>query len=96
MTPEKNVSYAFAMMMEDGSVMKMISIGATSMEIVNEMNIILIRLLNPQILGQAPKDFDTINMEPIEGRWMPEDRESLVEDNSETEPLEEEEELEDS
>ena len=96
MAPERNVPYAFAMMMEDGSMMKMISIGATSMEAVDGMNIILVRLLNPQILGSAPEGFDTMDMEPIEGRWMPEDRESQVEDNSGIEPSEEEEELEDS
>ena len=96
MTPERNVPYAFEMMMEDGSMMKMISIGATSMEAIDGMNIIMVRLLNPQILGRAPEDFDTIDMESIKGRWMPEDRESLIEDSSGTKSLEEEEELEDS
>ena len=86
MTPEKNAPYAFAMIMEDGSVIKMISIGATSMEAVDGMNTILVRLLNLQIFRQAPEDFDTMDMEPIEGRWMPEDGESLVEDNPKTEP----------
>ena len=42
MTPEKKVPYAFAMMMEDGSVMKVISIGATSVETVDGMNIIFV------------------------------------------------------
>ena len=94
MTSERNVQYAFAIMMEDGSIMKMISIGATSMEATNVMNIMLFRLLNLQILGSAPEDFDTMNMEPIEGRWMLEDRESLVEDNFGAEPSEEEEKME--
>ena len=67
------MTYAFVMMMEDRSVMKMTSIGATSMEAVDGMNIILDRLLNLQILGQALEDFDMTNMEPLEGRWMPGD-----------------------
>ena len=96
MTPEKNVPYAFAMMVENGLVMKMIYIGPTSIEALDGVNIILIRLLNPQTLGQAPDDFDTMDIEPIEGRWMPEDRESQMADNSGTEPSKEDEGMEDS
>ena len=96
MTPEKNVPYAFVMMMEDGSIMKMISIGATSMEAVDGMNIIFVKFLNLQILERAPEDLDTMDMEPIEGRWMPEDQESQMVENSGTEPSEEDEEMEDS
>ena len=65
MNAERNVPYIFAMMMEDGTLMNMISIRATSMEAIDGMNILVVRLLNPKILKRAPEEFDATDIEPI-------------------------------
>ena len=96
MAEERNVPYIFAMMMEDGTLIKMISIGATSMEAIDGMNILVVRLLNPKILGRAPEEFDATDMEPLEGNGGREDEESRNGENPSPPELDEKEELEDS
>ena len=59
--------------MEGRTTIKMVAIGATAVEKKDGVEFAAVRLLNPKILGEVPEDMAMDNMEPLEGRWKPED-----------------------
>ena len=70
---EMNISYLFTMMREEETIIKMVSVGAMLVEKLDGINVAIVQLLNPQILGEVPEGIDMTNIEPLEERWKLED-----------------------